>query len=124
MKQLYTILQVNHLCTLLDSLDASKAFDKLWRAGLFFKMIGKLDPPLWRILYNYYSISKIIVRFNNEKSGVIKISEGVKQGGILSPFLCCMPDATNETKTNFITLFHSVRFIISYFYISIPIFLV
>jgi hypothetical protein len=69
------------------SLDASKAFDKLWRAGLFFKMIGKLDPPLWRILYNYYSISKIIVRFNNEKSGVIKISEGVKQGGILSPFL-------------------------------------
>jgi hypothetical protein len=29
------------------SLDASKAFDKLWRAGLFFKLINKLEPPLW-----------------------------------------------------------------------------
>ena len=69
------------------SLDASKAFDKLWRAGLFYKMIGKMEPCLWRILYNYYSLSKIIVKINDKKSDQIKISEGVKQGGILSPFL-------------------------------------
>ena len=50
-------------------------------------MINKLEPCLWRILYNYYSLSKIIVKINNEKSLPIKISEGVKQGGILSPFL-------------------------------------
>jgi hypothetical protein len=69
------------------SLDASKAFDKLWRAGLFHKIKPFMDPGLWRLLYNYYSKSSIIVKFNNEKSEIIKTSEGVKQGGILSPFL-------------------------------------
>jgi hypothetical protein len=69
------------------SLDASKAFDKLWRAGLFHKIKPFMDPGLWRLLYNYYSKSNIIVKYNNEKSEMIKTSEGVKQGGILSPFL-------------------------------------
>jgi hypothetical protein len=69
------------------SLDASKAFDKLWRGGLFFKLIGKMEPRFWRVLYNYYLRSKIIVKYNNQKSNSIQISEGVKQGGILSPFL-------------------------------------
>jgi hypothetical protein len=69
------------------SLDASKAFDKLWRAGLFYKLMNVLDPPLWRILFNYYDRSKIVVKFNRERSETIRITEGVKQGGILSPFL-------------------------------------
>jgi len=69
------------------SLDASKAFDKLWRAGLFHKLKGQMDPCLWRLLYSYYAKSKIIVKYDNERSEMISTSEGVKQGGILSPFL-------------------------------------
>ena len=35
------------------SLDAEKAFDKVWRNGLFSKLIDKLDPTMWYILKIY-----------------------------------------------------------------------
>ena len=35
----------------LFSLDASKAFDKLWRCGLFFKLINELDPKKVKIIF-------------------------------------------------------------------------
>jgi len=68
-------------------LDASKAFDKLWRDGLFFKLIINIPKPLWRILYKYYSLSKIIVKHEGKLGDSLNITEGVKQGGILSPHL-------------------------------------
>ncbi|CAF1085384.1 unnamed protein product, partial [Brachionus calyciflorus] len=68
-------------------LDASKAFDKLWRQGLFFKLINVIDESIRRILFKYYSISKAYILLNNIKSEEFIISQGVKQGGILSPFL-------------------------------------
>ena len=69
------------------SLDAAKAFDKLWRVGLFYKLIDYVDPVIWRILFNYYSDSFIIVCVDGLLSDPFRTSEGVKQGGILSPFL-------------------------------------
>ena len=69
------------------SLDAAKAFDKMWRQGLFYKLINNLEPAIWRLLFNYYNSSYIIVRSEGKKSDKFKTSEGVKQGGILSPFL-------------------------------------
>ena len=69
------------------SLDAQKAFDRLWRDGLFYKLIGKIPDLFWRAIYNYYEQSKIIVKYDGKKSDPIDICEGVKQGGILSPYL-------------------------------------
>ena len=69
------------------SLDATKAFDKLWRAGLFYKLINRVKPEFWRILYLYYASSTIIVYVDGIFSERFSTSEGVKQGGILSPFL-------------------------------------
>ena len=69
------------------SLDATKAFDKMWRVGLFFKLIGKVSRPIWRILYNYYNVSKIVVKYDGQLSDVLQCTEGVKQGGVLSPYL-------------------------------------
>ena len=71
----------------LISLDASKAFDKLWRAGLFFKLIDVIEPPIWRILFFYYANSKLTISFNGRLSKVFDAHEGVKQGGIISPYL-------------------------------------
>ena len=71
----------------LVSLDATKAFDKLWRHGLFYKLIDKIDTLVWRAIYEYYSKSKIILRIGDKKSNEFKTTEGVKQGGVLSPFL-------------------------------------
>lgn len=69
------------------SLDAQKAFDKLWRAGLFKKLKNSIPEIFWRTLYNYYEASKIVVKFDGKKSNPIKITDGVKQGGILSSYL-------------------------------------
>ncbi len=69
------------------SLDAEKAFDKLWRDGLFYKLIKKLEKREWLILKRYYNISEAKIVCNNEYSNQFKIVTGVKQGGILSPFL-------------------------------------
>ena len=69
------------------SLDATKAFDKLWRAGMFYKLKNRMHPGLWRVLYTYYTKSMIIVKYNGQRSELIRTTEGVKQGGILSPFL-------------------------------------
>ena len=71
----------------LASLDATKAFDKLWRSGLFYKLKDKVSPSIWRIIVSYYKHSKIIVKIGSEKSGVYNTTEGVKQGGFLSPYL-------------------------------------
>ena len=71
----------------LVSLDAAKAFDKLWRDGLFLKLIDKMESSIWRILYKYYTNSHIIVSVDGLRSNSFATMEGCKQGGILSPFL-------------------------------------
>ena len=69
------------------SLDAVKAFDKMWRDGLFYKLMHKIDVFMWRLLYIYYKQSYVIVNIDGVRSEKIKTSEGVKQGGVLSPHL-------------------------------------
>ena len=69
------------------SLDAAKAFDKVWREGLFFKLKDRSDPFIWRLLVNYYTSSNIAISVDGYKSEIFKTSQGLKQGGILSPFL-------------------------------------
>ena len=70
------------------SLDAEKAFDKVWRDGLFFKLYNKLNPSLWVLLKKYYDLSQGTILLPNRCfSSLFKISCGVKQGGIISPFL-------------------------------------
>ena len=74
-------------CTI-ASLDAEKAFDKVWRDGLFFKLMDKLEPTHWVILKKYYDLSKGVITLSDfSLSELIEINCGVKQGGILSPFL-------------------------------------
>jgi hypothetical protein len=69
------------------SLDAAKAFDKMWREGLFFKLKRDTEPATWRLLYNYYKISQVMVKVDGQVSETFRTTQGVKQGGILSPFL-------------------------------------
>ena len=69
-------------------LDAEKAYDSLWRTGLFFKLFEKMNRSLWFSLYTYYSYLNGVLRINNKMSDTcININSGVKQGGILSPSL-------------------------------------
>ena len=69
-------------------LDASKAFDRLdhW---LLFKKLIKRKVPLFivRLLIVWYSLQRMHIRWGNTFSTSFCVSNGVKQGGIISPVL-------------------------------------
>lgn len=66
------------------ALDASKAFDKVIRVVLWWKLAMKgICPELLKGLMAYYNDGKIIINLNN--SGKIPTTVGNKQGGPISP---------------------------------------
>ena len=69
-------------------LDATKAFDRVNHDVLFDKLRKRGVPGyLIRILTFWYSNQKMMVRWGNVMSESFKVSNGVRQGGILSPYL-------------------------------------
>ena len=77
----------NHKPTYACAIDASKAFDKLNRAILWDKMIGRLDDDILANLIKYYDNSLAIITNQNTTSAIFATKLGVKQGGPLSPRL-------------------------------------
>jgi len=68
-------------------IDFTKAFDKVDKDILCYKLIRVLPPDLWAAVYQYVKIAKIIIKNNKERSDLIKVNFGVKQGGNSSPLL-------------------------------------
>ncbi len=69
-------------------IDASKAFDRVCHATLFNLLESyKICPMLLRLLCNIYSRSDMNVKWKNTLSSSFALQNGVKQGGVLSPFL-------------------------------------
>ena len=69
-------------------LDASKAFDRVNHYVLFDKLL-KRGVPLYvvRILLFWNTTQTMYVRWNNVISSSFGVSNGVRQGGILSPYI-------------------------------------
>ena len=69
-------------------LDASKAFDRVQHEKLFRCLLDKgLCPILIRVIAKMYSFNCAKVKWGGKVSGSFEMSNGVKQGAILSPFL-------------------------------------
>lgn len=69
-------------------IDASKAFDRVNHAKLFFKMRQRGVPEyIVRILAYWYAHQLMQVKWGNKVSAPFGVSNGVRQGGILSPIL-------------------------------------
>ena len=80
-------------------LDAVKAFDRFWRDNVFLKVKKKVNFLSMVILLKiYYDILQAKVKINNCLSKVIKLKNGVKQGGVLSGdlFNCALDDLIIE----------------------------
>ena len=69
-------------------LDASQAFDQVDYVKLF-KLLLKcgMCPIITRFLLNIYTNQTLCVRWGNIYSSTFEVSNGVKQGGVLSPIL-------------------------------------
>ena len=69
-------------------LDASKAFDRVDYLKLFDKLLDRGMCPLTvRLLLNMYTKQKLQVKWNNHISHSFDVTNGVRQGGVLSPLL-------------------------------------
>ena len=69
-------------------LDATKAFDRVNHDVLFDKLKNRGVPGyMIRILAFWYSNQKMMVRWGNIMSESFNVTNGVRQGGILSPYL-------------------------------------
>ena len=69
-------------------LDIKKAYDTVWRDGLWYKMweMG-IQGKLWRVIRNIYNVNSSCVFLNGCKSDYFDIYQGVAQGCTLSPTL-------------------------------------
>ena len=69
-------------------LDASKAFDKVAFNVLFNELRNRsMCPRITKLLYFMYTNQVCTVKWNNELSDCFNVSNGVKQGGVISPLL-------------------------------------
>jgi len=73
-----------NICTL----DLSKAFDKMNHHGLFIKLMQRRIPiNLLCILEHWFSIGSTCVKWGTYFSCLFNLKCGVRQGGVLSPYL-------------------------------------
>ena len=69
-------------------LDATKAFDRVHYVKLFRLLIKRgLCPIVSRLLLNLYTRQNVRVKWEKTLSPVFSSTNGVKQGGVLSPIL-------------------------------------
>ena len=82
------ILKSKKLKLFCSFIDFSKAFDSVWRVGLWSKLLkNDINGKFFRIIYNMYQGIKSCISFNGNQSSFFQSFRGVRQGENLSPVL-------------------------------------
>jgi len=91
LKEVIAYYAENNSSTFCVFLDASKAFDRVEYCALFRQLLNrKLPGVVLRMLRNMYTGQLVHILWNGVYSNWFSISNGVKQGGIISPILFCI----------------------------------
>ena len=86
-------------------MDASKAFDRVNHWTLFKKLIDRGTSLIFvRIIMQWYATQKACVKWGSVVSDNFLITNGVRQGGILSPlffnvYMDCLSETLCKTQT-------------------------
>ncbi len=93
-------------------LDASNAFDHVNYCKLFRILLDKKVCLLYcRLLLNMYlNLKKHRVRWDSTHSQYLNVSNGVKQGGVISPILFCiyMDSLLNELANSGVVIINVI----------------
>lgn len=74
--------------TFLCFIDVKKAYDTVWQDGLWWKLWqGGITGKVWRLLREWYKDMSSAVLVDGERTEMMSIGQGVKQGAISSPLL-------------------------------------
>ena len=88
LKQIVDYYRNNGSPTYLCFLDASKAFDRVNHNVLFSKLLKRGIPHvIVRLLMFWYMAQTFVVKWGGILSNSFKVTNGVRQGGVLSPIL-------------------------------------
>ena len=77
-------LEEKKLCTAVF-LDVAQAFDKVWHAGLLYKIKKALPGPYYPILKSYLTERHFQDKYSRDYSRCHQIQSGVPQGSVLGP---------------------------------------
>ena len=84
--------------------DFRKAFDTVWRVGLWVKLINtNITGKRYNVIYNLYKQTKSCAAVNWQKSELFNWEIGVRQGENLSPLLFAM--FLNDLLESFLSQF-------------------
>ena len=87
-KNVLSYYKRNNTSMFLCYMDASKAFDRVNHGKLFNKLINRQIPLyLVRIIIFWYTQQQLFVKWGHETLETFLCTNGVRQGGILSPLL-------------------------------------
>ena len=82
-------------------LDASKAYDRISHKTLFNQLIKRNVPIIFvRIIAYWYKFQQLYIKWGNTTSTSFSVSNGVRQGSVLSPYLFCVYVDEISTRLN------------------------
>jgi hypothetical protein len=69
-------------------LDVAKAYDRVWRNGLWFQLRrAGIQGKMWRVLKNMYNTVESSILLGDSCTEFFNIEVGLRQGCLLSPIL-------------------------------------
>ena len=98
------------LKTLAIFVDLSRAFDKVWKEGLLFKLLQKkVCGRMFSWIQSYLFNRTARVKLEGHISTLVKIREGVPQGGVISPtlFTIFIDDIADQLSTHIPRALHA-----------------
>ena len=96
--------------TLAVFVDLTKAFDKVWKEGLLFKLLRKrVCSNMYSWIQSYLFQRSARVRLDGQTSSSVKIREGVPQGGVISPtlFIIFIDDICDQLSSHIPRALHA-----------------
>ena len=88
--------------TLAVFVDLTKAFDKVWKDGLLLKLLKKnICGRMYGWIHSYLFQRTARVKLERHTSNLVKLREGVPQGGVISPtlFIIFIDDIIDHLST-------------------------